>query len=392
MSKISDFYAHREEIKKSSGQIELEDNLLAIEEKLLREELMPAVGKALLSLLREVKTPLTLNINYMPDGTLSFSFTRNSLMMKMPVEDESVEEEKDSEKDSLPTGEITEVEEPKPTEKDQTSEEDDNSEDEKYNGNYAIAIFRNGDEVKLSFKTLKKFRVQFPDGTVYCETQGRVTLKKTLIKIGLKRICKEATEIQHSGYQLVGKVPCRDENGTFQNNKQDKVNGYYMYKNTDSSDKILDILKLDRKFGIGLKVYSNEGYDLTDVVKFKEIREYGKKKDLIEEPRSDNAAIKELFEEWLFKEMTQSGAKTYLSTLNNSLRSVINKYVDENADSVFSFTTVSEMETCMELLESNEEYMALGTQKRSSFNSPMLKWKLFLEEFEKEKKNLLNSM
>ena len=69
-----------------------------------------------------------------------------------------------------------------------------------------------------------------------------------------------------------------------------------------------------------------------------------------------------------------------------------NKYVDENADSVFSFTTVSEMETCMELLESNEEYMALGTQKRSSFNSPMLKWKLFLEEFEKEKKNLLNSM
>ena len=69
-----------------------------------------------------------------------------------------------------------------------------------------------------------------------------------------------------------------------------------------------------------------------------------------------------------------------------------NKYVDENADSVFSFTTVSEMETCMELLESNEEYMALGTQKRSSFNSPMLKWKLFLEEFEKEKKNLLNPM
>ena len=114
MSKISDFYAHREEIKKSSGQIELEDNLLAIEEKLLREELMPAVGKALLSLLREVKTPLTLNINYMPDGTLSFSFTRNSLMMKMPVEDESVEEEKDSEKDS---------------DKDEDSDDDDDDED-----------------------------------------------------------------------------------------------------------------------------------------------------------------------------------------------------------------------------------------------------------------------
>lgn len=392
MSKISEFYVQRDELLKSSGQIELEDKLLAREEKLLREELLPEVGKALLPLLREVKTSLTLNINYMPDGVLAMSFTRNSMMVKIPKEVENVGNEKNSDDYASPIVDSTEVEEPMPTDEEQTSDEDDTAKDEQNNGNYVIAFFPNGNEVRLPIKTLKKFRVVFPDGTAFCETQGRVTLMKTLRKIGLKRICKEATEIQHAGYQLVSTIPCRDEKGKFQNHKQDQVDGYYMYKNTDSPDKISDILKLNRKFNIGLKVYSYEGVDLTDVVDFKENRESDKKKDLIEEPRSDNAAIKELFEEWLFKEMTQGGAKTYLSTLNNSLRSVINKYVDENADSVFSFTTVSEMETCMELLESNEEYMALGTQKRSSFNSPMLKWKLFLEEFEKEKKNLLNSM
>ena len=355
MSKISDFYVQRDELLKSSGQIELEDKLMAREEKLLREELLPEVGKALLPLLREVKTSLTLNINYMPDGVLAMSFTRNSMMVKIPKEVENVENEKNSDDYASPIVDSTEVEEPMPTDVEQTSDEDDTANDEQKNGNYVIVFFPNGNEVKLSTSTLKKFRVVFPDGTAFCETQGRVTLKKTLRKIGLKRICKEATEIQHAGYQLVSTIPCRDETGKFQNNKQDQVDGYYMYKNTDSKDKISDILKLNRKFSIGLKVYSYEGVDLTDAVDFKEKLEYYKKKDTLYIPKSDNATIKDLFEEWLLKEMKQSGARTYLSTLNNSLKVIINKYVDENADSVFSFTTVSEMEMCMELLESNEE-------------------------------------
>lgn len=162
MSKISDFYAHREEIKKSSGQIELEDNLLAIEEKLLREELMPAVGKALLSLLREVKTPLTLNINYMPDGALAMSFTRNSMMVKIPKEVENVENEKNSDDYASPIVDSTEVEEPMPTDEEQTSDEDDTAKDEQNNGNYVIAFFPNGNEVRLPIKTLKSFEWYFP--------------------------------------------------------------------------------------------------------------------------------------------------------------------------------------------------------------------------------------
>lgn len=386
MSKISEFYVQRDELLKSSGQIELEDKLMAREEKLLREELLPEVGKALLPLLRKVKTSLTLNINYMPDGALAMSFTRNSMMVKIPKEVENVENENNSDDYASPIVDSTEVEEPMPTDEEQTSDEDDTAKDEQNNGNYVIAFFPNGNEVRLPIKTLKKFRVVFPDGTAFCETQGRVTLKKTLRKIGLKRICKEATEIQHAGYQLVSTIPCRDEKGKFQNHKQDQVDGYYMYKNTDSPDKIADILKLNRKFSIGLKVYSYEGVDLTDVVDFKENRESDKKKDTIDIPKSDKTTIKELFEEWLYRNMSYNSVNSYLSTLKNSVRYFIHKYVDEDADSVFSFITVSEMEMCIELLETIDEFKEVNVQKHNAPRATMKKWMQFLQELEKEKK------
>ena len=308
------------------------------------------------------------------------------MMVKIPKEVENVENENNSDDYASPIVDSTEVEEPMPTDEEQTSDEDDTAKDEQNNGNYVIAFFPNGNEVRLPRKTLKKFRVVFPDGTAFCETQGRVTLKKTLRKIGLKRICKEATEIQHAGYQLVSTIPCRDEKGKFQNHKQDQVDGYYMYKNTDSPDKIADILKLNRKFSIGLKVYSYEGVDLTDVVDFKENRESDKKKDTIDIPKSDKATIKELFEEWLYRNMSYNSVNSYLSTLKNSVRYFIHKYVDEDADSVFSFTTVSEMEMCIELLESIDEFKEVNVQKHNAPRATMKKWMQFLQELEKEKK------
>lgn len=81
MSKLSDFYAHRNKMSQDKGQFEIEQKWEALEEKLLCEELLPAIGYALKPLLKDVKTQLTINVNYMPDDTLAMSFTRNSLMM-----------------------------------------------------------------------------------------------------------------------------------------------------------------------------------------------------------------------------------------------------------------------------------------------------------------------
>ena len=67
----------------------------------------------------------------------------------------------------------------------------------------------------------------------------------------LRRICKEAQHVEHSGYKLVGTIPFRDNEGKIDKSKQDYVDGYYVFKNTDTPDKILDILKISSKFGMG---------------------------------------------------------------------------------------------------------------------------------------------
>ena len=378
MSKLSDFYAHRNEMLKDDGQFEIEQKWEALEEKLLREELLPAIGNALKPLLKDITTPLTINVNYLPDGTLAMSFTRNSLMMTMT--DNTVMEAPKDESTPLPV-ETDMVEEPMPAEADdlQTVVEEEKPVD------FVIATFPDGTTVNLPKKTLKRYKVVFPDGTVFDEGEGKSTLIKTLRKFGLKRICKEAQHVEHSGYKLVGTIPFRDDKGIIDKNKQDFVDGYYVFKNTDTPDKILDILEIGRKFRIGVKVYSYEGVNLTDVVTIKDARKKTAEKkiapsNVLDNPLPQNATIKERFEKWLYGRMSASGARTYMSTLNNAVKVEINKYVDANADSVFSFTTLEEMQTCVELLESNDDYVALDIYKHHALNAPIRKWMDFLGE------------
>ena len=381
MSKLSDFYAHRKEMLKGDGQFEIENKWDALEEKLLREELMPAVGKALLKELRNVRTPLTLNVNYMPDGTLAMSFTRNSLIMSMTSYSET--EATINESVTSSTNDVTDmVEEPMPG----FDEEEQITIEEEKPIDYVIATFPDGTMENLPKKTLKRYKVVFPDGTVFDEGEGKSTLINALKKIGLRRICKEAQHVEHSGYKLVGTIPFRDNEGKIDKSKQDYVDGYYVFKNTDTPDKILDILKISSKFGVGVEVYSYEGVNLTNVVSIKDARKTSVDRKSVAPNTSDyslptNPTIKDYFEKWLYERMSASGAKTYLSTLNNAVKSEINKYVDAKADSVFSFTTTEEMQTCIELLESNEDYVSLDKEKHHALSAPIKKWIDFLGEY-----------
>lgn len=372
MSKLSDFYAHRNKMLKEEGQFEIEQKWEALEEKLLREELLPAIGNALKPLLKDVKTPLAISMNYMPDGTLAMSFTRNSLMMAMSTQQI---DEADMLEEPMPT-----VEEVPTAEEDvQITKEEENTLD------YVIATFPDGSTENLPKTTLKRFKVVFPDGTIIDDGDGKSRLVNTLKKIGLKRICKEAQDVEHAGYKLVSTIPFRDQDGKIVRNKQEQIGEYFVFKNTDTPDKIMDILKISRKFGLGVEVYSCEGVNLTDVVTIKDARKKSVEKKSaapyrIDTPLPENATIKQRFEKWLYERMSASGAKTYMSSLNNAVKVEINKYVDANADSVFSFTSLEEMQTCVELLESNDDYVALDIYKHHALNAPIRKWMDFLTE------------
>lgn len=379
MSKLSDFYAHRNKMLQDKGQFEIEQKWEALEEKLLCEELLPAIGYALKPLLKDVKTQLTINVNYMPDGTLAMSFTRNSLMMTI-TENTGMEAPKEESTPLSVEADMVEEPEPAETEDMQTVVEEEKPVD------YVIATFPDGTTVNLPKKTLKRYKVVFPDGTVFDEGEGKSTLIKVLRKIGLKRICKEAQHVEHSGCKLVGTIPFRDKNGKIDKSKQDFIDGYFVFKNTDTPDKILDILEICRKFGIGVEVYSYEGVNLTNVVSIKDARKTSVDRKSVAPNTSDyslppNPTIKDYFEKWLYERMSANGAKTYLSTLNNAVKSEINKYVDAKADSVFSFTTTEEMQTCIELLESNEDYVSLDKEKHHALSAPIKKWIDFLGDY-----------
>ena len=379
MSKLSDFYVHRNKMLQDKGQFEIEQKWEALEEKLLCEELLPAIGYALKPLLKDVKTQLTINVNYMPDGTLAMSFTRNSLMMTI-TENTGMEAPKEESTPLSVEADMVEEPEPAETEDMQTVVEEEKPVD------YVIATFPDGTTVNLPKKTLKRYKVVFPDGTVFDEGEGKSTLIKVLRKIGLKRICKEAQHVEHSGCKLVGTIPFRDKNGKIDKSKQDFIDGYFVFKNTDTPDKILDILEICRKFGIGVEVYSYEGVNLTNVVSIKDARKTSVDRKSVAPNTSDyslppNPTIKDYFEKWLYERMSANGAKTYLSTLNNAVKSEINKYVDAKADSVFSFTTTEEMQTCIELLESNEDYVSLDKEKHHALSAPIKKWIDFLGDY-----------
>ena len=216
------------------------------------------------------------------------------------------------------------VEEPMPD----VEEEEQSSVEEEKPIDYVIATFPDGTMENLPKKTLKRYKVVFPDGTVFDEGEGKSTLINTLKKIGLRRICKEAQHVEHSGYKLVGTIPFRDNEGKIDKSKQDYVDGYYVFKNTDTPDKILDILKISSKFGVGVEVYSYEGVNLTNVVSIKDARKTSVDRKSVAPNTSDyslpiNPTIKDYFEKWLYERMSASGAKTYLSTLNNAVKSEI---------------------------------------------------------------------
>ena len=81
MSKLSQYYAHRQAIEKKTDEVPIL-NIIEweqLEERILREETLPQLLHAIEPIISEVRSPLSININYDPDGALVMSFTRNTV-------------------------------------------------------------------------------------------------------------------------------------------------------------------------------------------------------------------------------------------------------------------------------------------------------------------------
>jgi hypothetical protein len=85
----------------------------------------------------------------------------------------------------------------------------------------------------------------------------------------------------------------------------------------------------------------------------------------------------------LARQKSASTATSYTSTLDNAVREWINKEVDANADSVFSYTTSEDVRLCIDMLNASSDYVAENDRKHHSMSAALNQYLLFIEEWEK---------
>ena len=186
-----------------------------LEEGIIKEEILPALGNDIAPRLEPIKRDLVLVVEYHPGEPISVALSRKTKISEImgaktltPRSSTPVKSEE----------EPTEVEAHEPT--------------------------------KHIENTTKGMRVTFPDGTVIWHRAAIDTFIDALRKIGLERI--PAVGVEHgNGYNLVS----RDKRPTVPGHIwQHECDGWYIYSNISNSQKVQDLKLISDYYRLGLKI------------------------------------------------------------------------------------------------------------------------------------------
>lgn len=185
-----------------------------LEERIIKEEILPSLSENVEPLLSEIQRNLVLVVEYHPGEPISVAISRKVNISEMV--------------DAKPL--IPKIS--TPVTSTQKQEADEPHEPSKHIEN-----------------PTKGLRVRFPDGTVICHKAAISTFTDTLRKIGLERI--PIVGIEHGGYNLVGKDLRPVVAGRVW---QHKVDGWYVYSNISNETKADDIKRISDYYHLGLVV------------------------------------------------------------------------------------------------------------------------------------------
>ena len=186
-----------------------------LEEGIIKEEILPALGNDIAPRLEPIKRDLVLVVEYHPGEPISVALSRKTKISEImgaktltPRSSTPVKSEE----------ELTEVEPHEPT--------------------------------KHIENTTKGMRVTFPDGTVIWHRQAIDTFIDALRKIGLERIPEVGIE-HGNGYNLVS----RDKRPTVPGRIwQHECDGWYIYSNISNGTKKEDLIRISNYYHLGLKI------------------------------------------------------------------------------------------------------------------------------------------
>ena len=187
------------------------DNL---EEKIIKEEILPALSQNIEPQLSEIQRDLVLVVEYHPGEPLSVALSRKTKISEI------IDAKTLTPRSSTPVKSNLQAEEEEPHE-----------------------------PTKHVENATKGLRVIFSDGTVIWNSQAIVTFIETLRKIGLSRIPEIG--IVHSGYNLVSKKKREPVPGRIWQHESD---GWYIYSNMSNSVKIEDLRTISNYYHLGLTI------------------------------------------------------------------------------------------------------------------------------------------
>ena len=356
MSKLTDFYTHKASLQEEGKPID--PNWEQLENQLLREELLPELIEQLRIVLSKVKSPLMFSGSYDPNGCLSVSFTRNCIQMSAVAPTKPTASGIQSEMTLEETGEDV-VAEPETTNEEEVAET----------------------EPRFTKSKSIGFSVYFKDGTVYHEKKAVNTWIKALKKIGLENICNNRSK--HSAWHRVaGQDICIVERtetvrGSDGKSPQTLVDGFYVMTQLSNDQKEKDLLALGEYLPkLGIKVIWDDEAQATIA-----------KPVINDEATKWNYPIDIQFRHYLSNHVADATADSYISTIDNAVHQWINKEVDEQAESVYSYTTAEDVRLCIDILNSSSDYVAENKRKHNSMSAALNQYLRFIEEWERRHKN-----
>ncbi len=332
MNNLEELYRTLETLRKNNWPVP-EEMLTAIdksEREMIEERIVGAIREVVSPIASSIHRPFRIVIEHIPDTPLS-----------VKVEGE---EEKGKKFSSSGTPE------PTPVASDVVAEK------EPVNKTPSAKIIR---------KKSVGFKVTFPDGTVFQESQAVDTFILALQKIGLERIANDKTTPYHAGYRVVDRRERIADRVT-----QRFVDGFYVYINIGNDTKIEDLQAISQRFGIDLMVTIDESED--DII--------GKKTVVNEEIQKKEQTIVSHFENYLIREgFAPATIRDYISTLNNAVSHYVTQIVDARASSIFDYTTEEDVLICIEMMKNSYRFMEDNTRKHNKMTASLSQYLQFVK-------------
>lgn len=91
------------------------------------------------------------------------------------------------------------------------------------------------------------------------------------------------------------------------------------------------------------------------------------------------STLKDEFRNYLYRQKSKGTASNYLRYIDKPIRAYINKVIDSNADSIYSFQTPAEAKTVALKLRADDSFMADNLKWHNALTAALTSYTKFLE-------------